>query len=393
MFGLALRDALHHWRESRSVILHIAIGIGLFVVALSFVGTISTNANRLLFGTIGSTWLIEPHTRDDALIVDDRVLEQFANETGVDGVRRRVESTANASNPVAGIDRPESASVSLVGVDLYAEPALAKNFGVDATALDDQAVVVHQRVANHLNLEIGDYLTVSLAASATTFRVGAIVVPQNPNFLLSSWVLVNRSDLAESLYGDPDRITKLLIDAPSDAVVEIKAGLAGLDTAVTLSLWSDTPWSALMLGPQIWGALLMIVSTFTFIVICVGLASLVYSAMLARVRDFAVLKTAGMSNGSLHRMYMAEVVAQYIVGFVVGVLFALAAVAIINAIAPGSESEAFAFAVGSTALELSPKWWSIAAPFGIGIVLTIAILWFPIRAACARPVLDLLELR
>jgi ABC-type lipoprotein release transport system permease subunit len=393
MLPIALRGALHYRREGWGVIVQIAIGIALFVVALSFVGTISANAKRLLFGTIGATWLIAPETRDDALVLDDTALKQFADVTGARDVRLRVEVAANASNPTVGADRPESASVSLVGVDLDTEPELAENFGVNADALNKRNIVLHEQVAEQLGVGIGDDVTVALGVTEETFQVGAVVLPRNPNFLLSSWVLVDRTALAEGLYGDPDRITTLLVDASVDAAADIQAGLVGLGTPVTVSEWSDTTWSALMLGPQIWGVLLVAVFTFTFIVICIGLTSLVYSAMLARVRDFAVLKTVGASAGSLRRMYLAEVVVQYVIGFVIGVLCALAATAVVNAIGISSTSDTFAFAVGSTTLELLPTWWAILMPFGIGIVLILTVLWFPIRAVCAHPVLDLLELR
>jgi ABC-type lipoprotein release transport system permease subunit len=395
MIRFALRDITHYRRETVGVIGQVAVGIALFVVALSFVGAIGQNADRLLFGTVGAPWLVQPATTSDPLSVDNAEIMHLKSRAGAASVRSRLDLSASLSNPSASSARPASASVTLVGVDLSAEPALGKNFGLQMERLGENRIVLAATVARQLGVVAGDALILAVGRTELPYTVDAVVSPSTPNFLLESWVLADRQALAEELYADPDRTNALLIDAPQTEAARstIDAARANLESTTTLSLWSDTNWSSLMLGPTIWGLLLVAASTFTFFIICIGLTSLVYSALLARARDFAVLKAAGLRAGSLRRMYLGEVAAQYLIGYIVGAILAAILIVAMNAIGVTSTDTAFTFAVGSTTLAFLATWWAFLAPFAIGLVLTIAVLWFPIRSVCSQPVLDLLEIR
>lgn len=395
MIRMAMRDVFHYRRESVGVTSQIAIGIALFIVALSFVGSIQQSAERLLFGTIGSTWVVEPATKGDVLTLDASSQERFLSTSGAQSVRPRLEITANVSNPSGGTERPASASLSFVGVDLGSEADLADNFGLPPERIAPGEIELHEKAARQLGVRVGDKVVATIGTTETAYRVGNIFVPRYPSFLLDSWAVVDRTTLAKSVYSDPTRINRLLVSAPENAEARaaIETSLQEVPANAVVSRWSDTSWSTLMLGPRIWGILLTTVFTFTFAVICVGLTSLVYSAMLARVRDFAVLKTAGASSGSLTRMYIGEVAMQYLVGYLIGALLAGIIILSANAVSFSSSNSAFTFAVGSTTLQFMPTWWAVLAPFVIGATLTISVLWHPIRSICSQPVLDLLEVR
>ncbi len=395
MIGIALRDVAHYRREAVGVVAQVAVGLALFIVALSFVAAIGQNADRLLFGTVGAPWLIQPTTSKDVLTVDASTLSEMSDAVGSDSIRSRLNLSANVENPSASADRPASGSVTLVGADLAAEHALGENFGLPPERLGVDRIVLADKVARQLDVTTGDAVIVSIGAARLDYTVDAVVTASTPNFILEGWVIVDRQALARKLYGDADRTNALLIDAPqtSDLRAELAAAASRLPCSTTIFLWSDTSWSSLMLGPTIWGIVLVAASTFTFLIICIGLSSLVYSAMLSRVADIAVLKTSGAPPGSLRRMYVMEVVAQYLVGYVVGAILAGALMAGVNAVGFTSTDQAFTFAVGSTTLVLVPTWWVFLGPLGIGFVVTVAVLWFPIRSLCAQPVLDLLEIR
>lgn len=395
MIRIALRDVLHYRREAAGVISQVAIGIALFIVALSFVGAIGQNADKLVFGSVGATWLIEPSTSDDALSFDNAAADNLRSEVGAEAVRPRLELTANVTNPNGSTDRPESGSVTLVGADISTEPQLAANFGLPVDRLAADEIDLHEKVANRLGVVAGDDVLVSAAGVELPYTVGRVVIPNTPSFVMESWAVVDRDELAQRLFGDPTRVSAILVDADESDTVRaaIVSASTGLGASTTVSSWSETSWSALMLGPRIWGILLVSIFSFTYIVICIGLTSLVYSALLTRVGDLAVLKTVGARSGSLRRMYLAEVVGQFVVGYAIGAIVASLTVVIVNALGITSDDTAFAFAVGSTTLQLDPTWWAFAAPFGIGLVLTVAVLWFPVHGISKQPSLRLLELR
>lgn len=395
MIRIAMLDVAHHRREASGLVSLVAVGITLFIVALTFVGAIQQNADRLLFGTVGAPWLAQPATKSDTITVGPSMSQQFLKTSGAQSLRSRINVTAAISNPAAGTDRPASASVSLVGLDLTQETELAKNFGLQPEQIDRGSIDIHEQVAHQLGVSVGNDVVLRVGASSATYRVAHVFSPSNPNFLLESWVIVDREGLAETLYSDADRANMLLIDAPesdtSRASIEKSLELFGV--SATLSSWADTPWSSLMLGAQIWGILLVAVSAFAFVVICIGLTSLVYAALLSRVRDFAVIKTAGAPPRFLHRMYVAEITLQYLAGYVVGVLASTLIVTAVNMAGVSSTNSAFTFAVGSTTLELVPTWWAFVAPLFVGFVLTVGALWLPIRSVTSQPVLTMIELR
>jgi len=395
MIGIALRDVAHYRREAVGVVAQVAVGLALFIVALSFVAAIGQNADRLLFGTVGAPWLVQPTTSKDILTVTASQMSEMADAVGSGSLRSRLNLSANVENPSASADRPASGSVTLVGADLDAEHALGENFGLPPERLGGDRIVLTDKVAQQLDVTAGDAVVVSIGTARLDYTVDAVVTASTPTFILESWAIVDRQALARKLYGDADRANALLIDAPQTSAsrAEIAAATASLPCSTTISLWSDTSWSSLMLGPTIWGIVLVAASTFTFLVICIGLSSLVYSAMLARVADIAVLKATGAPPGALRRMYVMEVVAQYLLGYVGGAILAGVLMAGVNAVGFTSTDQAFTFAVGSTTLVLVPTWWVFLGPLGIGFVLTVAVLWFPIRSLCALPVLDLLEIR
>ncbi|TFD19193.1 ABC transporter permease [Cryobacterium sp. TMS1-13-1] len=395
MIRIALRDVIHFRREAVGVVSLITVGIALFVVALSFVGSIGQNADRLLFGTIGATWVVQPATTSDVIPYNSSSSQRFLKTSGAESLRARLEMTATISNPKAGTDRPASASVALVGTDLSEETELADNFGVPSQGIESGTIDLHTQVARQLGVTEGDEVLVQVGPESLTYRIAHVFTPEYPSFLLDSWAIVDRSELAQAVYSDDARVNTLLVDAAETdrSRAAIQDAVDEIDGKAKLSLWADTSWSSLMLAPQIWGILLVVISSFTFAVICIGLTSLVYAAMLARVRDFAVIKTAGARSGFLRRMYLAEVIVQYVVGYIAGAIVATLVVTVVNAANISSSNSAFSFAVGSTALALVPTWWAFLAPLVVGFVLTIGVLWFPIRSVSSQPVLELLELR
>lgn len=389
---LALRDLVHHRRESTGVVVMVALGLTLFIVGMSFVATVSANVDRLLFGTVGATWLVEPATGADELSVDEPAARAFREQAGATSVRARLEMPAT----LAPVDRPEdpsrpaSTTVTLVGVDLADEPALAENFGVRAGL--GTGAVLHEDVAHRLGVDVGDRLVLRVDGNATELDVTGLATPQHPSFVLSGWVLVDRPALGDVLYGDPGRANRLLVEAPGTEAGHhaVRTAAADLPGDVTVTSWTDTSWSALELGPRIWAIMLVTVLSFMFLVVCVGLTALVYAALLARLRDVALLRSTGLTPGQVSRMLMLEVLVQFLAGFVLAAAAATVTVAAIGAASPSSTAEAFTFAVGAATLELTLTWWALVVPFGIGLVLMLAVLVRPVRSISRRPVLELL---
>ncbi|MDO5052479.1 MAG: hypothetical protein Q4E05_06280 [Pseudoclavibacter sp.] len=395
MIRIAWRDALHHRRESIAVIAQIAVGIAFFVLCLAFVGGIGQNAERLLFGTVGASWLVEPGS-GGRLRLGPQELAEVRGHPELRDARARLElGAALSAADETGGGAERSAAVSLVGTDLAAEPALAENFALPAERIDGDGLVLAAETARELGLAPGDELALRLAGQEIRLRLDAVAAPSTPHFLLENWALVDREALAERLYGDGRLANRLLLDAPAgqEGRRAVEAAASGLGQPVELSAWDETSWSSLMLGPRIWRILLIGLSSFAFLVVCIGLSSLVYSSLLSRARDLAVLKAAGASGGRLLRMQLSRICLQYLIGFGLGCLAALLAIVAVNAAAPGSQDDAFTFVVGSTSLRLVPALQAFLTPLGIGFAITLAVLWAPVRSLCALPVLELLEIR
>ena len=391
--SIAWQDLRHHRREAAGVVLLVALGMWMFVAAMSFVATVSDNADRLLFGTVGAPWVVEATTDDDELAPTDAQLQAFGDEV----TRPRFEADASLAPAAEQADetRPDATTATLVGVDLANEDELADNFGLggDELPVGDRQIVLHERLADQIGVETGDEVTVTAGTSTETFEVVAVAAPRLPSFTIESWALVDRTDAAELATGDPARVTQILLDPPANGEdATVQDAVADLGDGAELSWWQDTGWSSLGLAPQIWTIVLLAVFTFTFLIICIGLTTLVYSAILARLRDVAILRAAGMSPGQVQRVFLTEVVLQYVMGFAIAAALAAVTTLAVDAAGPTSDADAFTFAVGSTELALTPTWWAYAAPGAIGLALVVSVLWVPVRRIGRQPVLELLEL-
>lgn len=395
MMRLAWRELRHYRKESLTITVVVAAAMALFIIALSFVNSIAGNADKLLFGTVGATWLIAPETKDDAISVSEADLEAMTLATSADSVRARINLPVSLSAASVDTTRPDSSSVTFVGIDSANEPALLENFGIepDAFSSGQQEIVVHNNVAEQLDLVPGDSVELTVGQSTDSYTVVGIANPTQPNFVLNGWVIGDRETFAETAFNDADRVTQILIDAPDtadtgDAVAAQASGLSGAAS----SHWGDTTWASLDLGPTIWAILIVAILSLLFLVIAIGLTSLMQSSLLSRMRDIAILKTNGMGAASVRRMHLLEIVILYCIGFLFAAIFATLIVTVVNAVGFTSTNDAFTFAMGSTLLSLQSTWWAYALPFVIGLVIILVVLWLPIRNITRQRVLDLLEM-
>jgi len=158
---------------------------------LSFVGSIGQNADRLLFGTVGAPWLVQLATTGDTCSLDADVQQRLRQGSGAESVRSRLDISANLANSSAPTDRPESVSVSLVGVDLSAESSLAANFGLPSKRLSADSIVLADKVARQLGVTEGQSIELVVGTRQLSYQIDKIVSPVTPDFLLDSWVIVD----------------------------------------------------------------------------------------------------------------------------------------------------------------------------------------------------------
>jgi hypothetical protein len=391
----SILDAFYYRREAVGVVIQVMMGILIFVIALSFVATVRSNNDDLLFGTVGGHWLIQPQTKQDVLSANSATLDSLKQSSDVSTVRARVRTTLSLTNPNQDNMRPESVSVTAVGIDVEHEPDLVNNFGIDAEDLEENTVVLTSHVAEQLGVQKGDQVTFSGSTGMIVLTVSAISEPQLPSFILDSWVVMDRSFLARCIYNDEARVSEILVDGleGSDARQTLTALVNSLDSSAKLLSWHEASWASLGLSATIWTVLLLSVSTVVFLFICLGLTSLVYAALLSRVGDIAMIKAAGASSTKTTIFYFIQIMIQYTVGYLLGVCVSLIVMTIVNISEISSSNSAFMFALGGHDLRLTFVWWVFLIPFGLGMVVSCIVLWRPVHKVCSYPLLDLLEMR
>lgn len=324
----AMRSLHRNLRRTMLSIVGLAFGVGIGVVALSWVGgQEAMSVNALAAGGLGHLRIAPDgwnERRDDALRLEDgaSVLERVRATEGV-----AVAAPRARVGGLLGLGTRTS-HVTLTGVDPEAEPRALRYVrtvqeGRYLEPGEEGAVVLGHTVAERLRAELEDELVVTVVddagemQSALLVVVGIVSTGSRP--IDSSIAHVSIADVerlsGRAGYGE---ITVLLDDADAAPAArqEIAAWLPPGDEALT---WLDvSPEFRSRL--QTAEAFTDFAITVVLLVVLLGVASAQLTGVLERRKEFAVLAALGMRGRSLVRVVVTE-------GVLLGVAGAIGALA------------------------------------------------------------------
>ncbi len=266
---------------------------------------------------------------------------------------------------------PEFENAVAVGADFAALRAMFPAWRLEGTALSQaEYCVVGAHVANRLRARIGDKVQLESANSAKeegaetarSFRIAGVLTTGTAE---DDQVFIELGAL-QQLAGLAGKISLVEMTIPGESseiertIQNISSALPGVEPHPIRSIIESE-------GRALGTIRLLLISLTALIVVIVGICvtATMITIVLERMRDIAVMKALGASDGVVERLLLSEGAALGFLGGISGVLLGLAA----------------AWLLGRRLFDvnLGPTWWTFPLITLMAVTLALLATAFPVR--------------
>ncbi len=396
------------WRRKRRTILTaaaIAIGIMYFVMFDSLltgadrdaqINTIDFETGHLWVGASeeGDTTFARP-TLDNTIPSGQTLAKPIAELAGVAGSTPRLVFPASL---IAGLDE---LPISGVGVDPEADPQVFRvsQFVTSGRWLEpgEDGVVLGKRIADLLQLEPGDMVTVRTQTAQMAFEALDLLVVgtvETPHPLVNQSQAFIPLGVAQAAVGAPGSATSIHVRAQSAAPSPSGRELSGLAESISMLTTSNPGWhihtwhdaaSFLTIGSTK-RVFAMILLGLVVIISVIGVVNSILLSTLERVREIGMLKAMGMDEGDITIVFMMEGGGLGLLGCAWGAVAAIAGNAYFVNV--GLSLRAF---LGDMDLDIGYpivdrmygvwNWTTMIWAIAVGLAVALAASYFPARRA------------
>ena len=320
---LALANAFLRFSRSLLVVIMIAVSMAMMVAIEGlYDGMTSSMIDKTLRSDTGEVSLFAQNYRisktvNDVIYHSDEIIKALQKRKEIRAISRRLQVDALASTA------RKSSFATVVGVNSSDEERFGrwsdfiKKGDID---LSKRGCIVGSELAKRLKLEIGSKLIVSTQSrsgeiSALALRVKGIIQTSNIQ-IDSSWVYINYT-LAQQLLGFKEEVaTQIALRSGSeDLAIELQRIYPHLEVKRFIELYP-------MLKQM--QEMMMVFNSITFfivmIVVFIGIMGVMYVSVLDRIREFAVLKSIGLSYKLIKMQILLEATVIGWTGYLLGAL-------------------------------------------------------------------------
>lgn len=322
-------------RKRRTILtaLAIAVGIMYFIIFDSMLSGADRDAiNNLINFETGhleiSSVSSDMHPKLDELIPDSKGLAgEIEKLPKVEGATPRLVFPASV---IAGF---EELPVLGIGADLETDEKvfLVSEHVTDGRWLmpEEDGLVVGERVADLLELELGDMVTirtqrVDMAFQAIDLSVVGIVSTPHPG-INQKHVYLPLDVAQEALGADQGATTIILRTESEQAIRAVSDSIQNLDTwnpSWTIKPWYEaTSFLAIGTGKRAFGGVLM---GLVLIIATIGVVNSILLSTLERVREIGLLKAMGMKEKEIVSLFVFEGCGLGLLGGILGAAMATA---------------------------------------------------------------------
>lgn len=330
---LAWRNVRRNPRRSAITVAAIAVGLAALIFIWGFVDGVNEqmieNSTRYLAGHI-QVHLKGYHDEQTLeLTLPDTMpmLARIGRQSGVVAAARRFEARAI----VSGADK--SRGVMVVGVDAGEEPKVtslhrAVKLGAPLAAEDTEAILVGDRIAEALGLDVGaDLVLVGQgtdgSVAAARFRVKGIFDAGN-DMIDGAYVFVPLQ-AAQDMFAAPGGVTTLV--ARLDDRNRAEAAAAELADSFG-SAYEVLDWQkllpAMVQSKNFHEVVAYVILMILFVIVAVGVTNTVLMAAMERTRELGVMMALGTTAGQLIRLVLYEAAVLGLLGLALGDALGLA---------------------------------------------------------------------
>lgn len=435
IFRLALRNLTRQKR--RNVILALAIAFGFFVVTaidgliIGMVGNLEDMITQVAGGTvlIGGYEKTPPEVEGGKgtvinIVRDKDYIENLVKENDID-YKYFSKYTASTGQLIFNGKK----SVSRVYGRDFSNAEFMKSFQLIEGSLenlsDPNAMVINSKIADALNLQVGDevmFLTNTIYGqnNVADFKIGAI---SKANSLVDTMQLFVNIETLNQIVGIPeggystftvflnnkkdqakvaDKIEELIRNdgvLVSSRKLALETNPANPNTGLNKQFISaEYQWEGVKYGVECLNdavptlktvmSVVHIITTVILIVILlivmVGVSNTYRMVLYERIREIGTMRALGMSGKDTGKVFTVEALILCILGALTGLLLAVVVMSIIHLVPVGNESLAFFLNKGHFSFKLSLT--SIIVQYLILIILTaVAVRGTAKKAASLSP--------
>jgi putative ABC transport system permease protein len=372
-------------QKKRSFLLGGAIAFGVMIVTLingfagAFSANVSENFSHLLAGHVFISGAEKSGDKELSVIRDDAALSAAVREAGVPlkYLTRRSEFSGTLIFEGKKI-RTNVAGVELSTEDYLRERLVLKEGSWD-NAADPKALILSEKIAERLNVQVGDRLLVQMQTvngqnNVGEFRLAGISYDSGIFGQLLSYAGLEYVNELLGLKSGEYQTMGIMLDALKSAEPAADKLYAGLSASVSMfargerdESGAQTPFQALMREQnkedwegvryrlftinellsqieQIVAALdtaAGVILVVLFIIIMVGIANTFSMVMFERIREIGTMRAMGVQRSGVRQMFLFEALFLAIGGAVAGIAAALLVMGGLSFINFGMDSPAF----------------------------------------------------
>ena len=236
-------------------------------------------------------------------------------------------------------DAESTSALTAVDPDRITDVAGLRMIDGTVTALREGGVVIANRVAAEKELEVGDRLPMTFARTGTTTLPIVGIVADGPAQALQTDYFISLDEYAQ-LYTEDMDASIFVVAADGTSAEELTAALETvLQDHPTVQVRDQ---AAVIAGrtqavDQIFG-LVTVLLAFAMVIAVLGIANTLALSIVERTREIGLLRSLGMSRGSVALMVQAEAVmvsvAAVVTGLSLGIAASFAAIGALSTIAP-----------------------------------------------------------
>jgi putative ABC transport system permease protein len=326
------KNLFRHKRRTILTALAIAIGIMYFIVFDSMLAGADQDAisNLVNFETghlqVSSVTSDDKRPKLDELIPDgERLAGEIRNLPKVEAATPRLVFPASA---IAGF---EELPVLGIGADPETDE---KVFMVPEYITDgkwfmpgEEGVVLGKRIADLLELEPGDMITLRTQTVDMTFQavdLSVVGIVSTPHPTVNQAQVFLPLDVAQEALGAGESATTIIVRTESEqAISAVSDSIQGLD--LWNPSWKIKPWYeatsflAIGTGKRAFGGVLM---GLVLIIATIGVVNSILLSTLERVREIGLLKAMGMKEKEIVQLFVFEGCGLGLLGGILGAAMA-----------------------------------------------------------------------
>jgi putative ABC transport system permease protein len=263
---------------------------------------------------------------DNLFTIDERVLEGVKNLTGILAGSRELNFSALLSN---GIDNLPVMGKGIIPEEYLKVFALEKQFVEgDIFQPGDYKAVLGKRLAELLDLGVGDYITLLVKDNNNTFNtidveIAGLLHTSNPN--VNQNIVYLPLDLAQQALSVGEQVSKILIrienkDQASRLAEELGLNLIKANSNLAVYSWEELEafsfLGAAVLEKQVILAIILVIAAIAII-------NTVILAALERLEEIGMMKAMGLQNREIVYTFVLESTGIGIIGGIIGIVLGI----------------------------------------------------------------------